>query len=203
MTTESNKHILLVDDEPIILNLLTQGLEAFGYRVTGYDDPQKALDNYLKDKPDLVVVDYSMPGMTGLELIKKMAELAHRPVLMLSAYTELPVVKEAIGAGVSGYLVKPVEAERLVPTIEATLARFAEMAALLQQGANIQAGVETHRLISTAVGIVMANAGLSQDQAFESLRRLSRNQRQPLKDIAFNLVDATSTANDILSELKN
>ena len=135
-----------------------------------------------------------MPEMNGLELMQKMIEIEHRPIIMLSAYNDLPIVREAVGAGVSGYLVKPVESERLVPTIEATLARFAELSALFQQGANIQAGVESHRLISTAVGIVMARTGFAQDQAFQSLRRLSRDQRRPLKDIAFELVDATSTA---------
>jgi len=195
------KHILLVDDEPIVINTLKSGLKRLGYEVSSYNDPQVALDNYQNDKPDIIVVDYSMPAMNGLEMSQKIMALKHCPIIMLSAYNELPLVKEAIGVGVSGYLVKPIEAERLVPTIEATLARFAELNALIAQGENIQAGVESHRLISTAVGIVMSKKNYTQDLAFESLRKYSRDQRRPLKDIAFDLVDAVSTENTILSDI--
>ena len=201
MHDTTQTRVFLVDDEPIVLATLGTGLEKLGYSVSEFEQPREALDSYREQPPDIVIVDYNMPGMNGLELMQALNAIEHRPVIMLSAYNDLPIVREAIGAGVSGYLVKPVESERLVPTIEATLARFAELTALFAQGANIQAGVESHRLISTAVGIVMVKSGLPQDQAFESLRRLSRDQRRPLKDIAFDLVDATSSANTILSEL--
>jgi response regulator NasT len=200
---KTETQLLLVDDEPIILNMLANGLNALGYKVTTQESPDAALDSYKRNPPDLVITDYRMPKMDGLQLAKAMIEIAHRPIIMLSAYNDLPLVREAIGAGISTYLVKPVEAERVAPSIEAALARFAEITALLQQGANIQAGVETHRLISTAVGIVMAKTLRPQDQAFESLRRLARDQRRPLRDVAFDLVDSISVSNTILSQLRS
>jgi AmiR/NasT family two-component response regulator len=193
--------LLLVDDEPIVLNTLANGLDALNYKVTTFDSPDGALESYKHNPPDLVILDYRMPEMTGLELAKAMISIVHRPIIMLSAYNDLPLVREAVGAGITTYLVKPVEAERVAPSIEAALARFAEITALLQQGANIQAGVESHRLINTAVGIVMARTNRPQDQAFESLRRLARDQRRPLRDLALDLVDATSTSNSIISQL--
>ncbi len=195
--------LLLVDDEPIILDTLSSGLTALGYKVQTSDAAQKALERYRSEVPDLVILDYRMPGMDGLQLARAMIAFAHRPIVMLSAYNDLPLVREAIGAGISTYLVKPVDAERLAPSIEAALARFAEIAALLKQGANLQAGVETHRLISTAVGIVMATTHRPQDVAFESLRRFARDQRRLLRDVAFDLVDSTSAANAILAQLRD
>lgn len=200
---QSETQLLLVDDEPIVLNTLANGLNALGYKVTTYDTPASALDSYKRNHPDIVILDYRMPEMNGLQLAKAMMEVCHRPIIMLSAYNDLPLVREAIGVGITNYLVKPVEAERVAPSIEAALARFAEITALLQQGANIQAGMESHRLISTAVGIVMAHTHRPQDQAFESLRRLARDQRLPLRDVAFDLVDSTSITNTILSQLQN
>ncbi|MEJ2406029.1 MAG: response regulator [Candidatus Thiodiazotropha sp.] len=192
-------HLLLVDDEPIVLTTLSNGLRQMGYRVSTCENSTKAIDCYRKDLPDLVVLDYRIPDINGLELAKLLLDIEHRPIIMLSAYNDLPIVREAIDIGVAGYLTKPVEAERLTPSIEAALARFSEIAALLKQGANIQASIESQRLISTAVGIMMARCNLTQDRAFERLRKQARDQRRPLKDLAFDLVDATSNGNEILS----
>jgi two-component system, response regulator PdtaR len=195
----SPTHLLLVDDEPIVLTTLSNGLRQMGYRVSTCENSTKAIDSYRQDLPDLVVLDYRIPDINGLELAKHLLDIEHRPIIMLSAYNDLPIVREAIDIGVAGYLTKPVEAERLTPSIEAALARFSEIAALLKQGANIQASIESQRLISTAVGIMMARCNLTQDRAFERLRKQARDQRRPLKDLAFDLVDATSNGNEIFS----
>lgn len=200
--TKDPTNLLLVDDEPIILNTLESGLSSLGYQVTACDTPDQALNSYRQFTPDLVILDYRMPKMNGVELARALIDIEQRPIIMLSAYNDLPMVREAINAGISTYLVKPVEAERLAPSIEAALARFAEISALLKQGANIQAGVESHRLISTAVGIVMAQNRQPQDLAFESLRKMARDQRRSLRDLAFDLVDSTSIANSILVQLQ-
>ena len=200
-TANIRARILLIDDEPIVLKTLSQGLNDLGYHVSTCASAQEALQQYRADTPDLVITDYRMPDMDGIRLARALLEIDHRPIIMLSAYNDLPLVREAVGAGVSTYLVKPVEAARVAPSIEAALARFSEISALIEQGDNMQAGLETQRLISTAVGIVMARTQRSQDMAFESLRRLARNQRRPLRDLAFDLVDATSTTGNILSQL--
>ena len=192
-------HLLLVDDEPIVLTTLSGGLRHMGYLVTTCETTAQAIESYRATSPDLVILDYRMPTMTGLELAKILLEIEHRPIIMLSAYNDLPLVREAIGLGVSGYLTKPVEAERLAPSIEAAIARFTEISALLKQGANIQTSLESQRLISTAVGIVMARCNMTQDRAFECLRKQARDHRKPLKELAFDLVDTTSSSNEILS----
>ena len=192
-------HLLLVDDEPIALTTLASGLSQLGYQVSTSETAAQAIENYRNATPDLVLLDYRLPSMNGLELAKIMLNIDHRPIIMLSAYSDLPLVREAIAIGVSGYLTKPVEAERLVPSIESALARFSEISALLKQGANIQTSIESQRLIRTAVGIVMARCNMTQDRAFECLRKQARDQRMSLKDLAFDLVDTTSRSNEILS----
>jgi response regulator NasT len=196
---KSPTHLLLVDDEPIVLTTLCSGLRQMGYQVTSCESATQAIERYQSATPDLVILDYRLPSMNGLELAKRLLEMEHRPIIMLSAYNDSPIVREAIDIGVAGYLTKPVEAERLAPSIEAALARFGEIAALLKQGANIQANIASQRLISTAVGIMMARCNLNQDNAFEALRKQARDQRRTLKDLAFDLVDSTSKSNDILA----
>jgi response regulator NasT len=84
-----------------------------------------------------------------------------------------------------------------VPTIEATLARFAEISALMLNTENLREGIDQNRVISTAVGILMERASLGQDQAFERLRRMARDQRRPLRDVAAEMVQALTLVNAI------
>lgn len=195
--------VLLVDDDPIVLNTLGAGLSRLGYAVETFDTASAALARYRAAPPDLVILDYRLPEMTGAELARAMIKEAYRPIIVLSAYNDASTVREAVGLGVSAYLVKPVEAERLAPSIEAALARFAELEALLKQGMNLRDGLEKNRIINTAIGIVMERSALPLDLAFESLRRLARDQRRPLRDVALELVDAVSTANGILQRLRD
>lgn len=195
--------LLLVDDDPIVLNTLGTGLSRMGYGIETFESANAALACYRAAPPDLVILDYRLPEMTGAELARAMIKEAYRPIIVLSAHSDAPTVREAVGLGVSAYLVKPVEAERLAPSIEAALARFAELEALLKQGMNLREGLEKNRIINTAIGIVMERSALPLDLAFENLRRLARDQRRPLRDVALELVDAVSTANGILQRLRD
>jgi len=192
------RRVLLVDDDRLVLATLRRGLAAMDYAVEAYDNGSAALEHYRQTPPDIVVLDIRMPDMSGLELARAMLQTAYRPILMLSAHDDGPTVKEAVALGVSGYLVKPIEVNQLVPSIEAALARFTEVSALMKDGAGLREGVERNRVISIAVGIVMERAGLTADTAFESLRKLAREQRRALRDVAQDLVNAVSTVNSVV-----
>jgi response regulator NasT len=198
---EKPVRILLVDDDPVVLNSLGCGLVAHGYSIETCRNGELALEANRKKAPDLIVMDFNMPGLSGIETIEAMGTERNCPVIILTAYSDVNIVKAAVGVGVSAYLVKPVEAERLAPSIEAALVRYREVAALLQQDANVQDIMEKNRIINAAVGIVMERCGLPFDEAFERLRRHSRNERRALKDIAFEVVDSLSLVNDTLSRL--
>ena len=118
--------IMLVDDDPVVLNILQSGLEEHGYNVNVYQSPVEALEAYQQNAPDLVVVDMEMPQMMGYELNEKMLAEVYRPILVLSSKTDVHNTSCAIDSGVVGYLVKPVSAVELIPSIETALARFYE-----------------------------------------------------------------------------
>jgi response regulator NasT len=188
---------MVVDDDRLVLATLAQGLAARGYEISAFSAGGEALEAYRQDTPDLVLLDVRMPGMDGTETARRMLGHEHRPVLMLSAYDDQGIVREAVTLGVAGYLVKPIEVNQLVPTIEATLARFAEINALMLNTENLREGIDQNRVISTAVGILMERASLGQDQAFERLRRMARDQRRPLRDVAAEMVQALTLVNAI------
>ncbi len=199
--TNQQIRVLLVDDDPVVLNSLGSGLKAHGYCVDTCNNGKLALESMRTNPPDVIVMDFNMPGLSGIETIEAMGEERNCPVIVLTAYSDVNIVKAAVGVGVSAYLVKPVEAERLAPSIEAALVRYREIAALLKQDANIQEFMEKNRIINAAVGIIMERCGLPFDRAFEKLRRHARNERKALRDIAFELVDGVSIVNETLSQL--
>lgn len=189
------RRIMLVDDDRFVLGTLSTGLAARGYAVESFDDAAAAIEAYVQSPPDLAILDLRLSGSSGTDVARAMLQHKHRPILMLSAYDDQSLVREAISIGVSGYLVKPIEVSQVVPSIEATLARFAEISALMENSANLHDCVERNRVISTAVGIVMERVGLGPDQAFEQLRWLARDRRKPLRDIAHDLVEGLATVN--------
>lgn len=200
MKTVANRgkaRVMLVDDDRLVLATIKQGLVERGYQVETFDNGIDAIEAYSTHAPDIAILDVRMPKITGPETAKAMLALACRPIIMLSAHEDHDIVREAVSLGVCGYLVKPIEVAQLVPSIEAALARFAEVNALVEEGANLREAVEKNRVISTAVGIMMERCGVNHDIAFETLRGLARRRRQSLRDLAHELVDALSAVNSI------
>jgi len=103
--------ILLVDDEETILVILKGILQRAGYtHVSTLDDPRKALERFLDESPDLLVLDHHMPGKDGLEVIEDLRPYLpdYFPILMLTG-DERPELKEtALSSGAKDFLVKPI-----------------------------------------------------------------------------------------------
>jgi len=122
----SNEHarILLADDEPKLLRVLSRGLERFGFAVTPVSDPQRALET-LRDDPskfDVFVTDLDMPGMDGIEASKLVRELrADMPIVLCSGFMESEAQQRALASGVTRVLGKPVLATELAATVRELL----------------------------------------------------------------------------------
>jgi len=114
--------ILLVDDDPDLLRLLSLRLKTAGYDVTGVDSGERALNSISVSRPQLVITDVQMGGMDGLALF----EAVHRsnptlPVIILTAHGSIPDAVDATRRGVFGYLTKPYEAKALLAQVEKAL----------------------------------------------------------------------------------
>jgi two-component system chemotaxis response regulator CheY len=95
-TTPSPAHILLVDDNRLGLAARKSVLEELGYRITIAMEGQQALDLYMRGKYDLLITDYKMPKMDGLELIKRVRGLNETtPIILLSGYADALGMTEA------------------------------------------------------------------------------------------------------------
>lgn len=180
-------HILVVDDDRLVLAALAEGLRAAGYRVTGAAGGHDALGAAGREAPDLALIDVRMPGMSGIELGGKMRE-AGVPFLYLSAYGDQDVVEQAVNEGALGYLVKPLDIQQIVPSIEAALTCAAQFRKLRETETQLNKALAGSREISMAVGLLMMRDRLNRDQAFEVLRAHARSQRRQVADVAKELL---------------
>jgi two-component system alkaline phosphatase synthesis response regulator PhoP len=120
----SEPTILVVDDEPSILNLVTSYLKAEGYvYYTALDGPSglKAARSY---KPDLIVLDIMLPGMDGIEVLNQLRRESDVYVIMLTAKTEETDKVIGLSVGADDYLTKPFSPRELMARIKAALRRI-------------------------------------------------------------------------------
>lgn len=120
-------NILLVDDSPIMLELHGRYLRGAGHHVTAVTSGQAALTAIGAQTPDLIVLDYLMPGMSGDQLLERLHDLPNAravPTLILTAGEHEPTkLARAIELGVTAYMLKPISREVFVARVAALLAR--------------------------------------------------------------------------------
>lgn len=127
--------ILLVDDEPLITDSLTYSLRREGYEVKGVGDGPSALEEAEKFEPDLIVLDIMLPGMSGLEVCRRLRTHSTTPVIMLTARGEEIDRVLGLEVGADDYLAKPFSFRELLARIRSILRRVE----LDKQTAQIQA----------------------------------------------------------------
>ncbi|QXG77717.1 response regulator [Modestobacter sp. L9-4] len=118
--------VLVVDDDPVIADLVSFRLSRLGLDVSVETDGQAGLAAARQLRPDLVVLDWMMPRMNGLEMCAALRadpdeELARTPVLLLTAKAQEPDLERGFAAGATDYIVKPFSTRELATRVTAAL----------------------------------------------------------------------------------
>ncbi len=115
--------ILVVDDEVKILKMVSDYLNAVGFEVSGASDGIEALKEFGKNQFDLIVLDYMLPGIDGIEIIRKIRKNSSVPIIMLTARVEESDKLMGLEIGADDYVVKPFSLKELAARIRAVLRR--------------------------------------------------------------------------------
>jgi DNA-binding response OmpR family regulator len=118
--------VLVVDDDPVIVELLRVNFEIEGFEVVSAADGWQGLDRVRADRPDVVLSDIMMPHMDGLEFVTRLKadrETQSVPVILLSAKAQNVEVQLGMDAGADDYVTKPFDPLELIDRVYATLAR--------------------------------------------------------------------------------
>lgn len=134
-TMNPRKTIMIIDDESRIRRLLSIGLEESGFDVCVFDNGLSALSaiRSMHEKPSLVVLDYMMPDMDGMEFLTEFRKTFSIPVIVLSAKDEVQSKTKAFFLGADDYVTKPFALEELIARIGAVLKRTERVGVLNQE----------------------------------------------------------------------
>ena len=198
----SRPTILLADDDRVIRMTFANSLRARDFDVLEAADGKHAIDIGCESHPDLAIMDFQLPDISGADAAYELREKADVPSVFLSAYADQEFVDKATSAGALGYLVKPIDVDHFLPTINSALKRAAEIKQLKNTEMQLNTALEQGRETSVAIGILMQEYHITSEQAFDMLRGQARSQRQKLANVANDLVQAVNNLNGFTTEMR-
>jgi two-component system, OmpR family, phosphate regulon response regulator OmpR len=140
MPKEKEKSLILaVDDDESIRMLLKQVIEDRGYRAASARDGYSALALFCQCQPDMMLLDITMPGMTGIEVLAEVRRQSDIPVIMLTGRTEALNIHQSLVAGADDYLSKPFDIDELMAHVDAKLQRRLQQHAAARRGGRVKA----------------------------------------------------------------
>ncbi len=137
--------ILVIEDEEKILNFLRRGLIYEGYRVETSADGTAGLASARDNPPDLVILDWMLPGIDGLEVCRRLRAASNVPILMLTAKDAVADRVQGLDAGADDYLVKPFALDEVLARLRALLRRAKPEAPEILSFADLRLDTGTHQ----------------------------------------------------------
>ncbi len=114
--------LLVIDDEPVITDYITEVLEEEGYNVEAAYSGNEGLEKFRKVSPDVIILDFMLPDMNGIEVLKQLKQIDESiQVIMLTAFNSIPTAMEAVKLGAADYILKPFELEPFKITVAKTI----------------------------------------------------------------------------------
>jgi AmiR/NasT family two-component response regulator len=185
----SATRVVIAEDEALIRMDLAEMLADEGYDVVGQaGDGQQAVDLAEQLRPDLVILDVKMPVLDGIAAAERIAGQRIAPVVMLTAFSQRDLVERARDAGAMAYLVKPFSQSDLAPAIEMAVSRFAEVAALEAEVADLEERLETRKAVERAKNVLQRDLGLSEPDAFRWIQKTAMDLRLTMRQVADGVI---------------
>lgn len=141
-------------------------------------------------QPDLIIVDAESGARDALEHVVMATRDERRPIVMFTNDNDTSHVKAAVAAGVSAYIVAGLAAERIRPILDVAMARFQHEEALRRELAEARSELSQRKLIDRAKGLLMQRQGLTEQQAYDKLRKAAMDRGLKLAEVAKRIIDA-------------
>ncbi|MBR2556000.1 MAG: response regulator [Aeriscardovia sp.] len=187
---DSNRRVVVAEDEALIRLDIVESLQDAGYDIVGQAaNGDEAVEQARTKKPDIVIMDVKMPGCDGITAAEIITKEGIAPVVMLTAFSQQSLVREAADAGAMAYVVKPFVPEKLFPSIEVAIARFNQMVILKEQISDLKQRFIARKKVDRAKSLLMENMGLSEPEAFRWIQKTSMDRRLTMEEVANAVIE--------------
>lgn len=153
--------------------------------ITTLSDIAEALK---RDDPDIVLIDLADPNRDTLEHLSLLADAKSRPVAMFVDHTDETLTQTAMAAGVSAYVVNGLQIDRIKPVLETAIARFHVFKKMQSELDAAKRALSDRKIIDRAKGVLMRARHISEDEAYNLLRKTAMDQGRKVIDVAKALV---------------
>lgn len=152
-------------------------------------------DTFLRERiaqlqPDLIIVDAESAARDALEHVVMATRDERRPIVLFTNDDDTTHVQDAVAAGVTAYIVAGLAPERIRPILEVAMARFRHEQGLRRELAHARSELQDRKLVDKAKGLLMQRQGLSEQDAYDKLRKAAMDRGIKLADVAQRMLDA-------------
>lgn len=190
MSETVSRRVVVVEDEALIRMDIVEVLRENGFDVVGEAaDGEAAIELTRELRPDLVVMDITMPKMDGLTAAEAIDKERLAPVVMLTAFAQPEFVARAVEAGAIAYVVKPFTPERLLPQIEVALSRHQQMLAVEADASDVRERLEMRKTLDRAKGLLQEKMKLSEPEAFRWIQKASMDRRLTMTEVSLAVIE--------------
>lgn len=188
--------ILLIDENVDRAAQVISALERSRYKIRHLVSPSIAL---LKEvdawQPDVIMIDTESPSRDMLESLHMMSSISPKPVVMFSDAEDEEMINLSVKSGVSAYVVGDPDSARIRPILDAAVARFNEYQRLKEELDQTKSELEARKLVDEAKRLLMDNKGLSEQDAFHSMRKTAMDSGQKIEDVARTVISMIKNMN--------
>lgn len=185
--------VMLVDEDPDRAAGVRAALVACGCDVISLlASPLEIYDAVKTSSPDVIIIDTESPSRDSLESLAFVSRDRPHPIVMFSGDRSSETIREAIRAGVSAYVVDGLSEERLQPILRVAVERFAAEQRLKQQLADVRTQLSDRKNVERAKGVLMKQRELTEEEAFQMLRKFAMDRGIKMADAAARVIDMES-----------
>lgn len=181
--------VMLIDAHSGRSAILEQALSDAGYRIAIRIVSTDRLLQQVRDiKPDVILIDIDLPDRDTLEQLRDVGRNQPKPIVMFAERSDSETTAAALRAGVSAYVVDDLNPRRLKPIMDVAIARFREYQALRRELEETRSQLADRKIIEKAKGLLMEQRNLSEQEAYQSLRKLAMDRNQRVGEVARTVV---------------
>lgn len=183
--------ILVIDENAIRASIIEEGLREAGHvHVTVIHEVQGVARIIDTLAPDVIVIDIENPNRDMMEHLFQLTRTVGRPIAMFVDRSDTASIEAAVEAGVSAYIVDGLKKERVKPILDMAVSRFNAFSRLQRELADAKSALAERKVIERAKGILMKMRGMSEEEAFATLRQTAMNEKKKMSEIAQSVVTA-------------